>query len=59
MEKTAAEKALEEHLVFSLCIQTVQPTGNLMYASGKIDFFILEIQNGVVKNVEIPGHNQT
>lgn len=49
MEKTAAKKALEEHLIFSLHIRTVQPTGNLMYASGKIDFSILEIQNGVVQ----------
>lgn len=49
MEKTATKKALEEHLVFSLRVRTVQPTGNLMYAAGKIDFSILEIQNGVVQ----------
>lgn len=49
MEKTAAKKALEEHLIFSLRIRTVQPTATLMYAAGKVDFSILEIQNGVVQ----------
>lgn len=49
MEKTASKKALEEHLIFSLRIRTVQPTAALMYAAGKVDFSILEIQNGVVQ----------
>lgn len=49
MEKTAAKKALEEHLVFTLRIRTVQPSGNLMYAAGKVDYNILEMVNGVVQ----------
>lgn len=49
MEKTATRKALEEHLIFTLRMRTVQPTGCLMYASGKVDYNILEIVNGVVQ----------
>lgn len=49
MEKSDMKKALEEHLVFSLRIRTIQPTGYLLYASGKIDYNILEINNGVVQ----------
>lgn len=49
MEKTAAKKALEEHLTFTLHIRTIQPSGNLMYAAGKVDYNILEIVNGVVQ----------
>lgn len=49
MEETAAKKALEEHLILTLRVRTVQPTGNLMYAAGKVDYNILEIVNGVVQ----------
>lgn len=49
MEKSAAMKALEEHMVLSLRIRTVQPVGNLMYASGKVDYNILEVVNGVIQ----------
>lgn len=49
MEKGDMKKALEEHLVFSLRIRTIQPTGNLLYAAGKVDYNILEIVNGVVQ----------
>lgn len=49
MEKALAKKTLEDHLVFTLRIRTIQPTGNLMYAAGKVDYNILEISNGVVQ----------
>lgn len=49
MEKTVTKKALEEHLTFTLRMRTIQPTGNLMYAAGKVDYNILEIVNGVVQ----------
>lgn len=46
MEK---RKALEEHLVLSMRIRTVQPTSTLMFAAGKVDYNVLEIVNGVVQ----------
>lgn len=49
MDKGDWKKALEEHLVFSMRIRTIQPTGNLLYAAGMIDYNILEIVNGVVQ----------
>lgn len=49
MEKAATKKALEDHLIFTLRLRTVQPTGNLMYAAGKVDYNILEIVSGVVQ----------
>lgn len=49
MDKDEMKKALEEHLVFSMRIRTVQPTGNLLYAAGKDDYNVLEIVNGVVQ----------
>lgn len=49
IEKTLSKKTLEDHLVFTLRLRTVQPTGNLMFAAGKVDYNILEINNGVVQ----------
>lgn len=43
IEKSIAKKALEEEMSMSLRIRTVQQTGNLMYAAGKVDFNILEV----------------
>ncbi|KAJ8945175.1 hypothetical protein NQ314_009307, partial [Rhamnusium bicolor] len=43
------KKSIEDQLSLSLRIRTVQPTGNLMYASGKVDYNILEIVNGGVQ----------
>ncbi|KAF5307382.1 hypothetical protein FQR65_LT07099 [Abscondita terminalis] len=43
------KKSIEDQLSLSLRIRTVQPTGNLMYAMGKVDYNILEIINGVVQ----------
>lgn len=33
----------------SLRIRTVQPTGNLLYASGKVDYNVLELVNGALQ----------
>lgn len=49
IDKVLAKKTLEDQLVFTLRIRTVQPTGNVMYAAGKVDYNILEIVNGVVQ----------
>ncbi|XP_044259254.1 fat-like cadherin-related tumor suppressor homolog isoform X3 [Tribolium madens] len=43
------KKSIEDQLSLSLRIRTVQPTGNLMYAAGKVDYNILEIVNGAVQ----------
>ncbi|XP_038113282.1 fat-like cadherin-related tumor suppressor homolog isoform X3 [Culex quinquefasciatus] len=49
IEKEIAKKNLEDQLMLSLRIRTVQPTGNIMYSSGKVDYNILEIVNGVIQ----------
>ncbi|KAJ8918141.1 hypothetical protein NQ315_011598 [Exocentrus adspersus] len=43
------KKSIEDQLSLSLRIRTLQPTGNLMYAAGKVDYNILEIVNGGVQ----------
>ncbi|XP_065170403.1 fat-like cadherin-related tumor suppressor homolog isoform X3 [Atheta coriaria] len=43
------KKSIEDQLSLSLRIRTLQPTGNLMYASGKVDYNILELVNGAVQ----------
>ncbi|XP_017769468.1 PREDICTED: fat-like cadherin-related tumor suppressor homolog isoform X4 [Nicrophorus vespilloides] len=43
------KKSIEDQLSLSLRIRTMQPTGNLMYAAGKVDYNILEIVNGAVQ----------
>ncbi|XP_035790783.1 fat-like cadherin-related tumor suppressor homolog isoform X2 [Anopheles albimanus] len=47
--KEIARKNLEDQLMLSLRIRTVQRTGNIMYSAGKVDFNILEIMNGVIQ----------
>ncbi|XP_044594516.1 fat-like cadherin-related tumor suppressor homolog isoform X4 [Cotesia glomerata] len=42
-------QTIENNFILSLRIRTVQPTGNLMYAAGKIDYNILEIVNGAAQ----------
>lgn len=37
------KQSIEDQLSLSLRIRTVQPTGNLMYAHGKVDYNILEV----------------
>lgn len=49
IEKMIAKKTLEDQLTLSFRLRTVQPSGNLMYAAGKIDYNILEIVNGIVQ----------
>ncbi|XP_058123843.1 fat-like cadherin-related tumor suppressor homolog [Anopheles ziemanni] len=49
IEKEIARKNLEDQLVLSLRLRTVQPTGNIMYSAGKVDFNILEVMNGVIQ----------
>lgn len=49
IEKELAKKTLEDQLTLQLRIKTMQPTGNIMYAAGKIDYNILELQNGMVQ----------
>ncbi|XP_060526655.1 fat-like cadherin-related tumor suppressor homolog isoform X2 [Cylas formicarius] len=43
------KKSIEDQLSLSLRVRTLQPTGNLMYAAGKVDYNILEIVNGGVQ----------
>ncbi|XP_056644010.1 fat-like cadherin-related tumor suppressor homolog isoform X1 [Diorhabda sublineata] len=43
------KKSIEDKFSLSLRIRTVQPTGNLLYAAGKIDYNILEIVNGRIQ----------
>lgn len=49
IDKNLAKKQIEERFVLTLRIRTIQQTGNLMYAAGKVDYNILEIVNGVVQ----------
>ncbi|XP_058828867.1 fat-like cadherin-related tumor suppressor homolog isoform X4 [Topomyia yanbarensis] len=49
IDKEIAKKNLEDQLMLSLRIRTVQPTGNIMYSAGKVDYNILEIANGVIQ----------
>jgi protocadherin Fat 1/2/3 len=49
IDKNQAKKAIEDQIQLQLRIRTVQPTGNLLYAAGKIDYNILELQNGIVQ----------
>lgn len=43
------KKSIEDQLSLSLRIRTVQPTGNLMYAAGKVDYNILEVSTVICK----------
>lgn len=49
IDKNLARKTLEEQIQLQMRVRTVQLTGNLVYAAGKVDYMILEIQNGVVQ----------
>lgn len=49
IDRNVAKKAIEDQIQLQLRIRTVQQTGNLLYAAGKIDYNILEIQNGMVQ----------
>ena len=43
VDKSLVKKTIEDQLNLSLRIRTVQPTGNLMYAAGKVDYNVLEV----------------
>ncbi|XP_043649668.1 fat-like cadherin-related tumor suppressor homolog isoform X2 [Drosophila teissieri] len=49
INKVKARFTLENEFSYSLQIRTVQQTGTLLYASGKVDYNILEIINGAVQ----------
>ncbi|XP_032575014.1 fat-like cadherin-related tumor suppressor homolog isoform X2 [Drosophila sechellia] len=49
INKVKAKFTLENEFSYSLQIRTVQQTGTLLYASGKVDYNILEIINGAVQ----------
>ncbi|XP_076387964.1 FAT atypical cadherin kugelei isoform X3 [Megachile rotundata] len=49
IDKAQIRQTIEDRLTLSLRIRTVQLTGNLMYAAGKVDYNILEVVNGVVQ----------
>lgn len=49
IDKSYIRQTIEDRLSFSLRMRSVQPTGNLMYAAGKVDYNIMEIVNGVVQ----------
>ncbi|XP_016955474.1 fat-like cadherin-related tumor suppressor homolog isoform X1 [Drosophila biarmipes] len=49
INKIKAKFTLENEFSYSLQIRTVQQTGTLLYASGKVDYNILEIINGAVQ----------
>lgn len=47
--RIVSKKAIEDQLSLSLRVRTLQPTGNLMYAAGKVDYNVLELVNGAVQ----------
>ncbi|XP_015586979.1 fat-like cadherin-related tumor suppressor homolog isoform X2 [Cephus cinctus] len=49
IDKALLRQTIEDRLSLSLRIRSMQPTGSLMYAAGKIDYNVLEIVNGVVQ----------
>lgn len=49
IDKNQTRKKLEEQTQLQMRVRTVQLSGNLMYAAGKVDYMILEIQNGFVQ----------
>ncbi|KAL9905398.1 fat-like cadherin-related tumor suppressor homolog isoform X2 [Glossina fuscipes] len=49
INKSMARNAVESQFLFSFRIRTVQQSGTLLYASGKIDYSIIEILNGAAQ----------
>ncbi|XP_032591457.1 fat-like cadherin-related tumor suppressor homolog isoform X2 [Drosophila grimshawi] len=49
INKAKAKNILENQFAYSLQIRTVQQSGTLLYASGKVDYNVLELVNGAVK----------
>ncbi|XP_014210543.1 fat-like cadherin-related tumor suppressor homolog [Copidosoma floridanum] len=49
IDKTLVRQTIEDRLSLSLRIRSLQPSGSLMYAAGKVDYNVLEIVNGAVQ----------
>ncbi|EDW19762.2 fat-like cadherin-related tumor suppressor homolog isoform X3 [Drosophila mojavensis] len=49
INKAKAKNILENQFAYSLQIRTVQQSGTLLYASGKVDYNVLELVNGAVR----------
>lgn len=49
VDKENLKESLEDQLLLTMKIRTVQLTGNLMFAAGKIDYNVFEIVNGYVQ----------
>lgn len=49
IDKQLGKRTLEEQLVLAMRVRTVQPTGALLFAAGKVDYNVLELVNGVVQ----------
>lgn len=49
IEQPYARLIVQDQLSLSLLLRTTQQSANLMYSSGKIDFNILEIHNGIIQ----------
>ncbi|XP_011501552.1 PREDICTED: fat-like cadherin-related tumor suppressor homolog [Ceratosolen solmsi marchali] len=49
IDKMLVRQTIENRLSLTLRVRSVQPTGCLMYASGKIDYNVLEMVNGAVQ----------
>ncbi|GLV44546.1 kugelei [Carabus blaptoides fortunei] len=43
------KRSIEQQQTLSLRLRTMHPTGNLMYAAGRVDYNMLEIVNGAVQ----------
>uniref|UniRef100_A0A1B0CLA4 Uncharacterized protein n=2 Tax=Lutzomyia longipalpis TaxID=7200 RepID=A0A1B0CLA4_LUTLO len=49
IERATAKTSIENQLTLSLNVRTVQPTGCLIFAAGRVDYNILEINSGFVQ----------
>lgn len=49
IDKNIAKEIVEEQMQMQLRVRTVQLTSALFYTAGKVDYMVLEIQNGVVQ----------
>lgn len=49
IEKQYAKETFEDQFALSLRLRTVQLSGNLLFSAGKIDYNILEINNGALQ----------
>lgn len=57
IDKAVVKRALENEMRLSLRIRTVQQTGNLLYAAGKVDFNSLEVDASLDKGLASTRHS--